>query len=110
MFQRVLVPLDGTGLAEGILPYVSQLSKGLGMELVLLAVVDPDAVEIPERLGRTGSGETTGHIESIGFGGPVMVGVTAFPSLGNSTSLPNGAECQSTGRRITGMTTASPVS
>ena len=40
MFTKALVPLDGTELAEGILPYVSQLSKGLNMPLVLLSVVD----------------------------------------------------------------------
>lgn len=50
MFKKALVPLDGSRLAEGILPYVSQLAKGLDMPLVLLSVVDPDAVELPERL------------------------------------------------------------
>jgi nucleotide-binding universal stress UspA family protein len=49
VFNKVLVPLDGTKLAEGILPYVAQLAKGLDMPLVLLSVVDPDAVELPER-------------------------------------------------------------
>ena len=41
MFEKVLVPLDGSDLAEGILPYVSQLAYQLGSKLLLLSVVDP---------------------------------------------------------------------
>ena len=29
MFQKLLVLMDGSKLAEGILPYVSQLAKGM---------------------------------------------------------------------------------
>ena len=50
MFQKMLIPLDGTELAEGILPYVSQLARGFDIPIVLLSVVDPDAVRMPERL------------------------------------------------------------
>jgi hypothetical protein len=42
--------LDGTELAEGILPYVTQLMKGLEGFVLLLSVIDPDEVELPERL------------------------------------------------------------
>ncbi len=49
MFQKLLVPLDGTELAEGILPYVSQLARGFDIPIVLLSVVDPDTVRMPER-------------------------------------------------------------
>ena len=34
--------------------------------------------------------------------------VTGLPSVGDATSLPKGATCQSQGRRITGMTLAAP--
>ncbi len=47
MFQKVLVPLDGTELAEGILPYVSFLARGLNIPLVLVSVVDLDAIGVP---------------------------------------------------------------
>ena len=50
MFEKALVPLDGSELAEGILPYVSQLMKGVDGSIILLTVIDPDAVELPERL------------------------------------------------------------
>ncbi len=49
MFQRALVPLDGTELAEGILPYVTRLARGLQMPVVLLTVIDPDEVHISRR-------------------------------------------------------------
>jgi hypothetical protein len=38
MYQRILVPLDGSTLAEGMLPHVQALAKSLGAELVLLRV------------------------------------------------------------------------
>jgi nucleotide-binding universal stress UspA family protein len=44
MFTRVLVPLDGTEAADSIIPYVSSLAQGLGMEVVLISVTDPDAI------------------------------------------------------------------
>lgn len=44
MFTRVLVPLDGTEVADRIIPYVSSLAKGLDMEVLILSVSDPDAI------------------------------------------------------------------
>lgn len=38
MYQRILVPLDGSPLAEGVLPHVQGLAQSLGAELVLLRV------------------------------------------------------------------------
>ena len=38
MYQCILVPLDGSTLAEGILPHVQELAKSLAAELVLLRV------------------------------------------------------------------------
>jgi nucleotide-binding universal stress UspA family protein len=38
MYKRILVPLDGSPLAAGILPHVSGLAKSLGAEMVLLRV------------------------------------------------------------------------
>ena len=39
MFEKVLVPLDGSELAEAVLPYVEDLGKRCAAELVLLRVV-----------------------------------------------------------------------
>jgi nucleotide-binding universal stress UspA family protein len=38
MYKRILVPLDGSPVAEGVLPHVLELAKGLGAEVVLLSV------------------------------------------------------------------------
>jgi len=41
MFTRILVPLDGSELAEQVLPYVRILGKGLQARVELLRVFDP---------------------------------------------------------------------
>ncbi|MFU8795761.1 MAG: universal stress protein [Dehalococcoidia bacterium] len=50
MFERILVPLDGSELAERALPYAGAIAKRLGSEVVLLTVSGPgDCVERPLR-------------------------------------------------------------
>ena len=39
MYQRVLVPLDGSPVAEAILPFIEQIAGPLDMEIMLLRVV-----------------------------------------------------------------------
>ena len=41
MFKKALVPIDGSKLEEGILPYISQLATELNIPVVLVSVVDP---------------------------------------------------------------------
>lgn len=43
--RPILVTLDGTKVAEGILPYISQIAKKANIPLVLFTVVDPAAVD-----------------------------------------------------------------
>jgi nucleotide-binding universal stress UspA family protein len=38
MYKRILVPLDGSPLAEGVIPHVQELAKSIGAEVVLLRV------------------------------------------------------------------------
>ena len=48
MYKRVVVPLDGSPLAEAILPLILQIAAPLDLEVVLLRVVQwrpPDAIE-----------------------------------------------------------------
>jgi nucleotide-binding universal stress UspA family protein len=48
MYKRVLIPLDGSRLAEGILPFILQIAGPLDLEVVLVRVVEqtmPQAVE-----------------------------------------------------------------
>jgi nucleotide-binding universal stress UspA family protein len=41
MFERILVPLDGSSLAEGVLPYLIAISGNYHPEINLLRVLDP---------------------------------------------------------------------
>lgn len=41
MYKRVLVPLDGSELAEAILPFMEQVAGPLDVEVVLLHVIEP---------------------------------------------------------------------
>jgi nucleotide-binding universal stress UspA family protein len=60
MIEKILVPLGCTELSEGILPYVSQLAKGLKAQVVLLAVIDSRSVdELP-----IGNVERTGEFQA----------------------------------------------
>jgi nucleotide-binding universal stress UspA family protein len=42
MYKKILVPLDGSNLAECVLPHVESIAKGCGVqEVVFLRVVEP---------------------------------------------------------------------
>jgi nucleotide-binding universal stress UspA family protein len=41
MFNRVLLPLDGSDLAEAVYPYAEELARKLGSEIVLFHVCEP---------------------------------------------------------------------
>jgi nucleotide-binding universal stress UspA family protein len=41
MYERMLVPLDGSEVAEGILPFVEQVAGPLDAEVVLFRVIEP---------------------------------------------------------------------
>jgi nucleotide-binding universal stress UspA family protein len=48
MFKKILVPLDGSALAEGVLPHVVTLTRSTGADIILLQVLEqknpPDQV------------------------------------------------------------------
>ena len=48
MCERVLVPLDGSRLSEGILPFILQIASPLDLEVVLVYVVRPIATQAIE--------------------------------------------------------------
>ena len=47
MFTKILVPLDGSDLAEGVLPYVTQVARGYDAPVQLLSVIDPEDIDLP---------------------------------------------------------------
>jgi nucleotide-binding universal stress UspA family protein len=42
MYKKILVPLDGSDRAEGILPHVEELAKRFGSEIIFMRVVEGD--------------------------------------------------------------------
>lgn len=50
MFDKILVPLDGSDLSKAILPYVVQVAKGAGASLVLVSVIDPSDLDDHRRI------------------------------------------------------------
>lgn len=59
MYTRVVVPLDGSGLAEGILPFIVQIAAPLDLEVVLVRVVEPI---VPQAI----EGTTYFHVDDVG--------------------------------------------
>ena len=41
MYDKILIPLDGSALAEQVLPYVSPLAKALVASIELLRTIPP---------------------------------------------------------------------
>ena len=46
MYQRVLVPLDGSRVAESILPFIEQIAGPLDMEVLLVRVVPLTSLDV----------------------------------------------------------------
>lgn len=56
MFNRILVPLDGSTLAERILPHAEYFSRIFGSDIMLLQVLDPTMVS-----------ETSAHVDPLSW-------------------------------------------
>jgi nucleotide-binding universal stress UspA family protein len=48
MYKKILVPLDGSALAERALNHAVEIARGTGAELILLEVVTPPLAAVPE--------------------------------------------------------------
>ncbi|MSQ15375.1 MAG: universal stress protein [Dehalococcoidia bacterium] len=62
MFDQILVPLDGSELAERVLPYVEELAKKFGSRLVILQTIS-----------------SAGQIAGMTQGGGLEAGVIGYP-------------------------------
>ena len=58
MYQRVVVALDGSPVAEGILPFIEQIAGPLDIEVILLHVVPPAALDSVAMAREVGNGRT----------------------------------------------------
>lgn len=64
MYGNILVPLDGSEVAEGVLPYVQELARRFDSEVTLIQVVAPlsrlVAETVPAALEPTGTAAAVG--------------------------------------------------
>lgn len=44
MYERILVPLDGSSRAEAIIPHVENLARCFGARVIFLQVLEPDPI------------------------------------------------------------------
>ncbi len=70
MYNKILVPLDGSKLAECVLPHVENVAKGCGVsEVVLLRICEPPSIlsDYPESMPRSWNenvSKMTKHMEN----------------------------------------------
>ena len=67
MYDRIIVPLDGSPLAEQVLPYVTRIGLGLGIPVHLLQIFPSPSEELEDpRHARYGTAISAGiHDESL---------------------------------------------
>lgn len=53
MYKRALVPLDGSPLAEAVIPFLTEIAGPLDMSIVLLRVLEPLAPGLVEGMRQT---------------------------------------------------------
>ena len=61
MYERMLVPLDGSEAAEAILPFAEQVAGPLDAEVVLLRVIEPPSTD---RAGGIRRRRRPGHLHA----------------------------------------------
>jgi nucleotide-binding universal stress UspA family protein len=95
MYRKILVPLDGSKVAEGVLPHAKALAYSEGAELILLTVganpaldfvfSDPGlaerAVEEQEERSKKYIGEIENELKSAGFRTSTLLRVGAVAEV-----------------------------
>lgn len=72
MYERILVPLDGSVLSENVLPFVESIAKRLGSEVILLSVFEEDK-KVLDRPLRAYIEKRVSELESVGVKASGMV-------------------------------------
>src|SRR5918996_3020051 len=54
MFTKMLVPLDGSEISAGVLPWVSAIARSLDIPVELLSIIDPDAPPLAHQVTSPG--------------------------------------------------------
>ena len=61
--RKVLVPLDGSQFAEGIVPYVEDLTEGIDSEVIIIRVIEP--MQIPDIVRYTAGFDEKEHEKEL---------------------------------------------
>ncbi len=77
MTDKILIPLDGTEIAEQVVPFVGEVAKAGGFDVTLLTIVDPSDLDLSEitdegaSFGPEGDRDITGRLQTDAAGSPV---------------------------------------
>ncbi len=64
MYRKILVPLDGSDVAEEVLPEVAKLARGCGAAILLYHVL-PHPHEVSDEVLIAAKNEATGYLEKV---------------------------------------------
>lgn len=93
MAEKILVPLDGTDLAEQVVPFVGEVAKAGGFDVTLITIIDPTDLEVTETAGEgtldpqdVGTGRSGGmDLTDRGAGG--LTGMVWTAPIGSAKDL-----------------------
>ena len=78
MYQRVLVPLDGSRVAEAILPFIEQIAGPLDMEVLLVRVVPLTSMDVAAMAKEAQRGEPIlKELDAQGYLEPLVASLKA---------------------------------
>ncbi len=78
MYQRVLVPLDGSRVAEAILPFIEQIAGPLDMEVLLVRVVPLTSMDVAAMAKEAQGGEPIlKELDAQGYLEPLVASLKA---------------------------------
>lgn len=73
MYRRAVIPLDGSPVAEAILPMILQIAGPLDMEVVLLRVVQPLPPRVIEGAHILVEAAESQHVDAVEYLAPLAV-------------------------------------
>ena len=78
MYQRVLVPLDGSRVAEAILPFIEQIAGPLDIEILLVRVVPLTSMDVAAMAKEAQRGEPIlKELDAQGYLEPLVASLKA---------------------------------
>jgi nucleotide-binding universal stress UspA family protein len=91
MFDRILVPLDGSSVSMGVLPYVAYLAGGLNIPVVLMSAIDPGDLEVPREVPDLDARSYAGGVPLVSFtGGEIFHAAPDRPRPRGTPSVSSG--------------------